>query len=100
MQAQTREYTSAAEAEFSDVIGTKVLRVFLLFTVTSTNGFYPPPPPPSKSGFLSVFNVSILYGNIKSQNSQDYAQKTQRNCTFMNSPSILSHIDPLPSLCC
>jgi hypothetical protein len=30
------------EAEFLEVIGTKVLRVYLLlFTVTSTNGFYP-----------------------------------------------------------
>ncbi len=36
----------------------------LLFTVTFTNGFYSPPPPP-----------------------QDYAQKPQRNCTFMNSAS-------------
>jgi hypothetical protein len=36
------------EAEFFDVIGTKVFRVFLLaiFTVTSTNGFYSPTPPP------------------------------------------------------
>ncbi len=32
-------------AEFLDVIGTKVLRVFLLlFTVTSTNESYSPPP--------------------------------------------------------
>jgi hypothetical protein len=33
------------EAESLNVIGTKVLRVsFLLFTVTSTYGFYSPPP--------------------------------------------------------
>jgi hypothetical protein len=34
-----------SEAEFLEVIGTKVLRVSsLLFTVTSTNGFYSPSP--------------------------------------------------------
>ena len=27
------------------------------------------------------------YRNLKSENSQDYAQKPQRNCTFMNSAS-------------
>jgi hypothetical protein len=27
------------------------------------------------------------YRNLKSENSQDYAQKHQRNCTFMNSAS-------------
>ncbi len=41
----------------------------------------PPPPPPSKSGLKLVCNV---YGN---KNSQDYARKPQRNCTFMNSTS-------------
>jgi hypothetical protein len=34
-----------------------------------------------------VFTVNIIYGNLKSENSQDYAQKPQRNCTFMNSAS-------------
>ncbi len=53
----------------------------LLFTVTSTNGFYPPPPsPPAK----------IVYRNLKSENSQDYAQKPQHNCMFMNSASAVS----------
>ncbi len=33
---------------------------------------------------LLVCNVNILYWNLKSQNSQDYAQKPQRNCMFMN----------------
>jgi hypothetical protein len=32
-------------------------------------------------------NVNIVYGNLKSENSQDYAKKPQRNCTFMNSAS-------------
>ncbi len=33
---------------------------------------------------LLVCNVNILYWNLKFQNSQDYAQKPQRNCMFMN----------------
>jgi hypothetical protein len=33
------------------------------------------------------FNVNIVYGNLKSENSQDNAQKPQRYCTFMNSAS-------------
>ncbi len=28
-----------------------------------------------------------MYGNSKSVNSKDYAQKPQQNCTFMNSTS-------------
>ncbi len=32
-------------------------------------------------------NVNIVYGNLKSENSQEYAQKPQRNCTFMNAAS-------------
>jgi hypothetical protein len=50
--------------------------------------FTPPTPIEQKwleTGLYSV--VSIVYGNLKSENSQDYAQKPQRNCTFMNSAS-------------
>jgi hypothetical protein len=36
-----------------------------------------------------VCNVNIVYGNLKSENSQDYAQKPQGNCTFMTSASVL-----------
>jgi hypothetical protein len=57
-----------------------------LQSVTSTNGFYSPPPL-SNSGLKRVCHVNIVYGNLKSENSQDYAQKSQRNCTFMNSAS-------------
>jgi hypothetical protein len=46
-----------------------------------------PPPPFSKSGLKLVCYVNIVYGNLKSENSQDYTQKPQRNCTFMNSTS-------------
>jgi hypothetical protein len=31
-----------------------------------------------------VCKINIVYGNFKSENSQDYIQKPQRNCTFMN----------------
>ncbi len=44
----------------------------------------PPPPPLSKSGLKLVCNVNIVYGYLKSEKSQYYAQKPQRNCTFMN----------------
>jgi hypothetical protein len=50
------------------------------------NGF-PPPPPPIKSYLKLACNVKSVYGNLQSWNSQDYAQKSQRNCTFMNSAS-------------
>jgi hypothetical protein len=49
--------------------------------------YFTPPPPLSKSGLKLVCNINIVYGNLKSENSKDYAQKPQRNCTFMNSPS-------------
>ncbi len=39
--------------------------------------FTPPPPPShlSKSGLKLVCNVNIVLGNLKSENSQDDAQK-------------------------
>ncbi len=45
------------------------------------NGFYSPPPP------LIKLVCNLKNGNLKPENSQDYAQKTQKNCTFMNSAS-------------
>ena len=42
---------------------------------------------PSKSGLKLVCNVYILSGNLRFENSQDYVQKPQRNCMFMNSAS-------------
>ncbi len=39
------------EVELLDIIGTKVLRVFLLGILTSSNGFYSPPPPPEQNWF-------------------------------------------------
>jgi hypothetical protein len=67
----------------------KSLRVFpLLFTVISTNGFYSPSPL-SNNGLTLVSNVNIVYGNLLTENSQDYAQKPQQNYTFMISASEL-----------
>jgi hypothetical protein len=51
------------EADFLYLIGTTDFRVFsLLFTVTSTNGYYCPFHL-SKSGLKLVCNVSTVYGN-------------------------------------
>ncbi len=62
----------------------------MLCTVTTIKRFYPPPPlPRSKSSLKLVCNVNIVYGNLKSENSQDYAQKPQRNFMFMNMASNL-----------
>ncbi len=43
-----------------------------------------PPPPLSKRCLKLFSNVNIVYRSLK---SQDYAQKPQWNCTFMNSAS-------------
>jgi hypothetical protein len=69
-----------------DVIGTKEFTTLLhVFTVTSTNGYYSAPP--SKSNLKLVCNINIVYGSLKFENSQDYAQKPRRKCMFMNSVS-------------
>jgi hypothetical protein len=54
------------EAEFVDLVGTKVLRVFLL--AIHSHIYYT-----SKSGLHLICNVNILYRNLKSENFQDYA---------------------------
>jgi hypothetical protein len=74
------------EAEFSDVIGTKVF-LLAIHSHLYSQVLPPPPHPPSRSGLKLVCNVNIVYGNLKSESSQDNAQKPQRNCTFMNSAS-------------
>ncbi len=63
-----------------------------LFTITSNTEFTPPTHL-SKSGLKLVCNVNtVLY---KSENDdQDYAQKHQRNCTFMNSWIFISEFRP------
>jgi hypothetical protein len=42
--------------------------------------------PDGKPSPLS-YGLRNPYRNLKSENTQDYAQKPQRNCTFMNSAS-------------
>ncbi len=42
---------------------------------------------PSKSDLKLGCNVNIIDGNLKFENSQDYAQKPELNCTLMNSAS-------------
>ncbi len=72
------------EAEFLDVIGTNV------FLLSVHSHFYKrilPLPHLSKSGLKLVCTVNIAYGHLNSENSQDYAQKPQQNCTYMNSAS-------------
>ncbi len=68
------------------------LTVFLL-AIQSPLLTDPPPPPPNKSGLKLVCKITLYteilslrtpYRNLKSENSQDYAQKPQQNCTFMN----------------
>jgi hypothetical protein len=59
----------------------------------------PHPPTPSKSCLKLVCNVNIVYENLKSENSQDYAQKPQQNCMFMNSASgLIICLSSLPIL--
>jgi hypothetical protein len=65
------------EAEFLDVIVAKVLRVFLLAIQSPLLQDYSPFPPWSKSGLNLVWNVNIINGNLKSENSQDYLPKPQ-----------------------
>jgi hypothetical protein len=66
------------EDEFLDIIGTNLLRVFL-FAIHSylLTDFTPLPLPLSKCGLELVYNVNIVYGNLKHENTQDYAQKPQ-----------------------
>ncbi len=57
------------EAEFSGVIETKVS---LLFShISTTNGFYLPTPIIEK-WLKRICSVNIVYGYLKSENSQDY----------------------------
>jgi hypothetical protein len=39
------------------------------------------------NGIAFAVYVNIVYGKLKSENSQAYAQKPQQNCPFMNGPS-------------
>jgi hypothetical protein len=81
-------------AEFFNIIGTTFLRVFLLAIHSHLYKriLLPSPPPPllSKNCLKMACIVNSVYWTLKAENSQDYAQKPQRSCTFMN--SAYSHI--------
>ncbi len=84
--------TTKPEAEFFDVSPKSFPPCY---SQSPLRKVFPPPPPPScKSGLKLVCNVNIVYRNLTSRNSQDYTQKPQRNCTFMNSASILLNDTP------
>ncbi len=103
------QHSTCTETEFLDEIQSKV--VSLLFTVTCTAlpwDFYffklTQPLTVSRVQFLCTvkkkgrkpdrkpdplpYGLINSYRNLKSKNSQDYAQKSQRNSTFMNSASV------------
>ncbi len=64
----------------------------LLYTVKEKEGQPDRKPHPLLNGLRNP------YRNLMSENSQDYAQKLQRNCAFMNSASgvvVLPTINPL-----
>ncbi len=65
------------EAEFFDILGTKVKFSSLLFTVTSTNKFNPPFPHSSLLELKRFETGLCVYGYLKSENSRDYAKKPQ-----------------------
>jgi len=49
-----------------------------------------PPPPLEQKWFETGLQCKHRVRKLKSENCQNYAQKPQRNCTFMNSASVLS----------
>ncbi len=56
--------------------------VQLLYTTLKEKGGNPYLKP-----YPLPYSLRNSYRNLKSENFQDYAQKPQRNCTFMNSAS-------------
>jgi hypothetical protein len=58
-----------------------VFAVQLLYTVKEKGGN------PDRKPYPLPYDLRKPYRNLKSENFQDYAQKPQRNCTFMNSAS-------------
>ncbi len=54
---------------------------FILYTVKEKGG------KPDRKPYPLFYGLRNPYRKLKSENSQDYDQKSQRNCTFMNSAS-------------
>ncbi len=100
------------EAEFLDEIQTKILRVFpLIFPVTSTALLFLQTHAACYSLYSSStgqykgerrktwyyrktyplpYGFRTPYRNLKPENSQDFGQKPQQNCTSMNSACVTS----------
>jgi hypothetical protein len=57
----------------------------LLYTVKDQGG------KPDRKTYPLPYGLRNQHRNLKSENSQDYAQNPQRNCTFMNSASDPHH---------
>ncbi len=55
-----------------------VSKVELLYTLKEKGG------KPDRKPYPLPFGLRNPYRNLKSENSQDYAQKPQQNCTFIN----------------
>jgi hypothetical protein len=64
-----------------------VSAVQLLYTEKEKGG------KPDRKPYTVPYGLRNTYRYLKSENSQDYAQKPQRNCTFMNLSSELKHIN-------
>ena len=66
----------------------------LLYTVKEKGG------KPDRKPYPLPYSVRNPYRNLKFENSQDYAQKPQQNCTFMNSASCVWSVLALRTLFC
>jgi hypothetical protein len=53
-----------------------------LYTVKEKGG------KPVRKPYLLPYGLRNPYRNLKSDNAQDYTQKPQRNCTFVDSASV------------
>jgi hypothetical protein len=107
------------EAEFLEKIQTKVLKVFLLVTHSHLYSFafrfifletYATPysfhssvavhkeegGKPDRKLHPLPFGLRNPCRKLKCENSQDYAEKPQQNCTFMNSASRQKFLPELP----
>ncbi len=77
-------YTTALSSDLHFFKLTQPLTVStgqLLYTVKEKGG------QPDRKPYPLPYGLRNPYRNLKSENSQDYAQKPQRNFTFMNSAS-------------
>ncbi len=109
------------EAQFLDESHTKVLTFFLLAIHNlalkflylqaheTSYSFYSsiivhckgerrkPDRKPDRKPYPLPYGSRNPYRNLKTENSQDYAQKPQRNCSFMNSATVCIHAGKLHS---